>query len=341
MLNQFVRVAFLAVLLCCPVLALAQEEEEGIALQSGTVHRMTRVRRKPSVRQRALTVLQPNSKVRIISPETRRGFYRVILEKGRQGYVRARDIRLERPLFPIENVNKILAERTNPPCIDELRDCENIGCAEPNSSHAIFNQAKRRVPSGTASRLLTFADFRSLQTQTDEVVEQGSQLEERNSLQGFTISSGTVGEGSLVKLVGFIATGADPHANTGESVNCRLPRVENNDIHISLALRAAHTEFQGIVVEMIPQDRSSSWTIAKLKKIKRDGLRVMVMGGLFYDNLHVVNEDPSDPLRGQPKRFSLWEVHPITRFFVCERANNACGPTNLNQWTKLEDFQLN
>ena len=322
------------------MLALAQaEEEEAIAVKSGTVQRRTRVRSRPSSRRRVISVLRPESKVRILSPETRRGFYRVILEKGRQGYVRASDVRLDEPLFKMDEVNSILAARTSPPCAESLGDCEDTGCANLTSSHASFNQAKRRIPTGASPRLLTFADFRSLQDNADEVVDQGSQLEERSSLRSFKVSSGTVDEGSLVKIAGFIASGLDPHANSGESVNCRLRGVENNDIHISLAARPAHTEFQGIVVEMVPQDRPAGWTIAKLRKAKQDRRFVMVIGGLFYDNLHVVNSNPADPLRGEPKRFSLWEVHPITRFFVCERARNACSPNNLNHWTTLEDFQ--
>ena len=340
MLIRISKIICFCLLLYFPPLALAQEkEDEGIALRSGTTQRTTRVRRKPAASQRVVSVLQPNTKVRIISPELRRGFYRVILSKGRQGYVRARDVRLEQPLSSMTETNTILAARTNPPCANTLGDCEDSGCASPGSAHAILNEAKRHFPTDTSARLLTFADFQSLQDQTDEVVDQGSQMDDRSVLRGFTVSSGTVGEGSLVKIVGFIAEGSVPHPNTGESVNCRFTESGNNDFHISLAPRPTGTEFQGIVVEMIPQARPAGWTIKKLKKAKTNRRLVMAIGGIFYDNLHVVNKDPSDPLRGQPKRFSLWEVHPITRFFVCERANNACSPNNLSQWTKLEDFQ--
>jgi hypothetical protein len=41
-------------------------------------------------------------------------------------------------------------------------------------------------------------------------------------------------------------------------------------------------------------------------------------------------------MNGQPKRFALWEVHPITEFFVCTQA--PCDASVSSQWTKLEDM---
>jgi hypothetical protein len=272
----------------------------------------------------------------VLSPEPRNGFWRVILEGGRQGYVPATDIEL-----PQIDAAPPTAAAASPPCAPSLDECEINGCAAADSKRGLFNKAKNHQPTGTNARTLNFADMKSLQQQADAVVEQGTELnqEQRDSLSNFTVSTGKVSEGRLVKLAGFIAKGLDPHPNTGESVNCRLKTPLNNDFHITLALKSSHTEFQGVVVEMIPHNRPVEWTIDKLKKVKQNKLLVMAIGNLFYDNDHVVNADPTDNLTGQPKRFSLWEVHPITKFFVCQKPNNACSLTNTAQWTKLEDFQ--
>lgn len=311
--------------------------QEGIAILPGTVLRATRVHRKPSRRQPVIRSLPANATVRVLSPEPRRGFWRVILEHGRQGYVSANDVEIS--TLGLETGPAEAASA--PPCEPKLSECEPHGCAEPNDKRGLFNKAKNHVPEGTRSITLSFPDFRSLQRQADDAVEQGTELsqEQRDSLRNFSVTNGRAGEGKLVKLTGFIVRDSDPHANTGESVNCRLRTSANNDFHISLARLASQTEFQGIVVEMIPHDRPATWSLPKLRKVKRDGLRVLVLGGLFYDNDHVVNADPTDNLSGQPKRFSLWEVHPITQFFVCQRAGNSCNPGTLSHWTKLEEFQ--
>ena len=60
---------------------------------------------------------------------------------------------------------------------------------------------------------------------------------------------------------------------------------------------------------------------AKLQRIAREKRPVLVRGQLFYDNKHEGNDDPDDVKAGQPKPFSLWEIHPVTEFHVCMAAS--------------------
>jgi hypothetical protein len=83
---------------------------------------------------------------------------------------------------------------------------------------------------------------------------------------------------------------------------------------------------------MIPQNRQPEWTVPALKAVRKQGLPVLVVVGLTFDNEHLVNDNPKKPKGGQPKRFSLWEIHPITGFFVCEQAGG-CDPVAPSQWT--------
>ena len=333
------RLLLFLVLLVLTVTPALSQEVETISILNGTVRRATSVHQKPSSRQRVISRLAANATVRILSPDTRNGFWRVILERGRQGYVPAIDVEIPEAAISAARTS---AAAASPPCAEELRDCKPHGCAEPESKRGLFNKAKNHLPTGTRALTLSFADLKALQRQADEVVEQGTELtqEQRDSLSGFRVTNGRAGEGKLVRLTGFIAEGLDPHANSGgESVNCRLRTAANNDFHISIARLPSHSEFQGVVAEMIPHDRPAGWTIRKLKQVKQRRLLVMLVGGLFYDNDHVVNADPTDNLRGEPKRFSLWEIHPITKFFVCKRAGNACSASNSSHWTRLEDFE--
>ena len=139
-----------------------------------------------------------------------------------------------------------------------------------------------------------------------------------------------MGEGSRVRLVAFLSEGT-PHANSGESVNCNLKRQANNDIHISVTEKKDGSEFEGIVVEMIPQDRPANWTSSKLDQLH--GKVLLIEGGLFYDNLHVTNADEDNPVPGQPKRFSLWEIHPVTSLKVCKKPRvSQCDPDRASDW---------
>ena len=73
----------------------------------------------------------------------------------------------------------------------------------------------------------------------------------------------------------------------------------------------------------------------------RRGFPVLVRGQLFYDNKHLVNSDPDDVKPRQPKRFSLWEIHPVTEFHVCVTVDNDCDPKDLAQWEPLENMEEN
>jgi hypothetical protein len=146
---------------------------------------------------------------------------------------------------------------------------------------------------------------------------------------------GRVAERDRVRVIGFIAKGGEGlHANTtGESVNCMLKKPEQNDFHIPLVNDSKDLELQGIVVEMIPQQRPAGWTLDALRAVQANGKQVWVEGALYYDKVHYVGDDPDAPLEDEPERASLWEVHPITKFLVCHKDH--CDPQVESDWTPL------
>lgn len=223
------------------------------------------------------------------------------------------------------------------PCAESLDACPAWGCAKAGSADALTNEVKRTRPTATAPVRLTLDDFEMLQEQADNLVGQKVSLKKgaRSKLKTLSIAGGQVGEGDLVEIAVYIV--GIPHPNKGESVNCRLTKTEENDFHINVAGDPGDTEFDGIVVEMIPQNRPSGWTTKKLRRVAKKELQVLVRGQLFYDNKHVVNNDPIDTIGGQPKRFSLWEIHPVTGFYVCAQ-QTGCDPSDITQWNRLETW---
>jgi hypothetical protein len=229
-------------------------------------------------------------------------------------------------------------------CAATLDECPARGCAKEDSWEAEANALKRTPPeSGKAAVLLTFDDLKSLQKQADEKVGQGPYDLTPHGYQKLTdlnVAAGKVSEGDRVRLVAYIPKGQDGlHANNaGESVNCNLKKPYDNDFHIPAVAAAGDTEFQGIVVEMIPQARPSAWTIDALKELQAKGTQVLVEGALSYDKVHYVSDDPDHPFKDEPDRMSLWEIHPITEFLVCRREH--CDPKKPGDWTALESTQV-
>ena len=227
------------------------------------------------------------------------------------------------------------------PCFPDLASCPAHGCAKPGTPDALVNQIKKTKPPHSTPVPLTLEDFDSFQVQADNLVGQKVNLNKRarNKLRNLKIISSTtsVNEGDLVQIVGYmVGLPNRPGASGPESVNCRLTGKANNDFHIPIAPHPEDGELQAIVVEMIPQERPEGWTESKLRGVAREDLPVLVRGQLFYDNKHWVNSDPDDIKPKEPKRFSLWEIHPVTAFYVCTRGENECNPQDITQWEPLE-----
>lgn len=308
-----------------------QEEEPTVSDGVVKTLRATTLRERPAPGAYTLTTIPAGTSLRWVEGQSELNFYRVVgKDKGPLGWVRAADV---------EIVQKSVAAgfHAMAACADALAECPLRGCAAPDSPDAAMNEMKHNIPSDEIKATLTFDDFASLQEQADDLVGSGGDITEdqRKALSNLNVATGTVAEGDHVRLLAFLPSDSTgPHPNSsGESVNCRLTGSASNDFHIPVTEDPSAAEFDAVVVEMIPQQRPTAWTTSKLKKVQQSGLQVWIEGSLFYDNAHVVNNDPGHPIGGQPKRFSLWEVHPVTKFLVCRQAQ--CDPDDESVWTAL------
>ena len=269
------------------------------------------------------------------------GYYRVVRQdKGPTGWIDANDVRITHE----HEHGSSSDDPDSQVCAQTLDSCPAKGCAKEGSWEAEANAMKRTRPEGGKSPvLLTFDDLKSLQKQADEKVGQGPYdltPHGYQKLKDLRVSAGSVSEGDAVRVVAYIAKGQDGlHVNqAGESVNCNLKKPYDNDFHIPVVATAGDTEFRGIVVEMIPQARPGTWTIDALKDLQSRGTQVLIVGGLSYDKVHYVSDDPDHPFKDEPDRMSLWEIHPITDFLVCSRDH--CDPDRQGDWTALEARQV-
>jgi hypothetical protein len=158
-----------------------------------------------------------------------------------------------------------------------------------------------------------------------------------------------LGEGKPVQFTGFVFEARQEGA---ESVNCKAASTPNSaawhDIHISLIdhkrtsdltdksaqgkLKSEQEECGGFVAEMSPHHRIAAWTAENVMAVANLGLRVRVTGQRFFDGSHLpCSNGKADG--DNPKRVSLWEIHPIYAFEVCP--SGTCAATG---WQSLEEF---
>lgn len=142
-----------------------------------------------------------------------------------------------------------------------------------------------------------------------------------------------LGEGNYVSYVALIKNAHYSDTTGGEAVNCNMSGNPPNDIHIVLMADPNDTdECHSTTAEMSPHYRPANWTPDKLNAL---GKPVRIKGQLFYDNSHTPCTASTRP---NPKRASLWEIHPVYSIEVCKSSNlDECrNSTDPSEWTQLQ-----
>ena len=312
--------------------ASAHAQEDVAVSGQVTTTKKTPLKTAPKASAAAQQTLPASTNLRWVMGDHKGKYFRVMVPHGPSGWVLESDVQKVQEA----DLASVALQGSAQPCVDPetLEACTTnkpTGCSGPDTAHGLANHLKRTVPPEGDATLVTFETFSQLQSQAVELVDQGVEIDpaDRDKIKSIETTAGTLGEGSRVRVVAFLSEGK-PHPNTGESVNCNLKKELNNDIHISVTETKNASEFEGVVVEMIPQDRPDKWSSAKVGILR--GKLLLIEGALFYDNLHFANGDADNPLSGQPKRFSLWEIHPVASVKVCKKTNNQCDPDRASDW---------
>jgi hypothetical protein len=146
-----------------------------------------------------------------------------------------------------------------------------------------------------------------------------------------------VGEGSYVIFVGYML---ENHAADAESVNCSLPGVKNQDIHIALVGQGEKNPCKSVTAEDIPHYRPDQWYVTYYKdyyeELQKHPWRVK--GQLFFDGSHRICTDPKRK-KTDPLRRSSWEIHPVYAMDVCESTTVvACKADDESKWVPMSDW---
>ena len=170
-------------------------------------------------------------------------------------------------------------------------------------------------------RVITYQEVVSLQSQSANIPKR---LPERTMLT-------KMGEGDYVSYVAFIKDAHYSDVAKGEAVNCNIPGNATNDIHIILLKDPHDDECLSTTAEMSPHYRPAEWTPENLLKASA-GHPVRVQGHLFFDGSHTPCSGSSRP---NPKRASLWEIHPVYSVDVCTQTTIAECQSSTAEWTPL------
>jgi hypothetical protein len=222
-----------------------------------------------------------------------------------------------------------LATLAQPRPIDN--SCSNVG--QGGSDSQAQNVAKNNFCAGGSPVEVNVSTLRSLEARTEAALTQAgipfgsptSIPHDRNRLrQGFTVNGTLYKEGMSVFIRAFVLDAHYSNLGKGESVNCKVGKQINNDIHITLGSTLDSSECSGITAEISPHFRPDSWADFNDYEFTHP---VMIMGQLFYDASH----KPCTPGHEvTPRRISSWEIHPVYAIYVCKNASPQSCPGTIS-----------
>ncbi|MBI3555841.1 MAG: hypothetical protein HY074_06235 [Deltaproteobacteria bacterium] len=139
---------------------------------------------------------------------------------------------------------------------------------------------------------------------------------ERGSLEN--ILDGSLGEGKVVSLSGYVTNVGYGNSDTGETAHCNLAGNENNVVQLKIAEKseADRDSHEAALAEISPHFRPAGWEAGALKSLQSKKLPMRVTGQLFFDASQ-----------------TLWKIRPVYAIEVCpEKDVSLCGD---GSWKRL------
>lgn len=232
--------------------------------------------------------------------------------------------------------------------VENMQTCHAdypTGCSGAGGYDAYLNLLKNQLTAAPAVSqsvpVLSQSDYQSLDRSLPSGLAKSNHSQFQGELQ-------QLGEGKQHQVIGYLFYYRPSGA---ESSNCELSGPEDVDFHIGIGFdstiaakaqsgkKLASAEAnKAVIVEMTPHYRSAyhpEWTLEALQKVL--GKQVKVTGQLIVDNEHdVPSQNCALPNAGSSCwRASVWELHPVTKFEVCNKPGNDCSASDTG-WAELQ-----
>jgi len=239
-------------------------------------------------------------------------------------------------------------------CHDNFPDGCSAAAHPTYDAYLDFLKDQDPGPTAASTKDLVAADFPKLETKLPATLKSSNHGKLANTFAA-------LGEGNIHTVIAYLYFVEDTGKGTAttppnsETGNCKLMLPDTFDYHLgigfspTLAAKAkTHPspngatfkmlEQKSVVAEMTPATRHSKWTFARVSALQ--GQQIKVVGQLMADNVHFNKGDDChfSPVQASCWRSTIWEIHPITQFFVCNASAGCTASSPASDWTKLEDM---
>lgn len=256
-------------------------------------------------------------------------------------------------------------------CHDQFPD----GCSaatHPNyDAYLDFLKDQDPDPSLASTKNLAATDFKSLEAKLPQLASKSGKGKAKKSQTlnaanhaTFANQFATMGEGNIYTVIAYLYFAQDTSKGSpgkpakGETCNCRIADPADFDYHIGLGFDSnfaaqarskhpkegdplfAQLQKASVVAEMTPYPRHTrhpNWTIDRVNS--HQGEQVKVVGQLMVDNFHF-NAAADCSFHGAGTscwRSTVWEIHPATKFYVCNVSSGCDASSPDSAWTDLDN----
>lgn len=314
LLSQFRLTVLVAItLIMLPVFSAgAHQGPTGANGQEGVTTHNVRLRPAPSTDNKALMVLRPGEELQFLEPTPTNGYYHVQTQEGNEGWVSVRYVSIKPQ--SVQSLTAVTASSTPANAVSETWD-------KPTPNKTTFTGPDGTCPwNGNGSDPDTFvrknrsdlpdsggiydvqwSAIHDLPFPNDKPIRANWSTEHLQEIAKY--------EGEAVRTVGYLVA-IKPQNGHGEGTNCRFTLSSETDTHLALVGEVGDAEKNSVVIEFTPRflKLHPHWTKASLSKYLDTDTPVRITGWLMLD--------PDHRNHLGKFRFTLWEIHPITRIEV-------------------------
>jgi hypothetical protein len=300
MTNPYSRLRVAVFLLLAVALPTASP-----AQQIAVVERNVNLREDPSTEHPPIRLLKPPTQLTLVSAEEEDGYLEIRTVDGEEGYVWARNVRIESGTLTIAAVASEFDPVWEKPAPNKSQFTGESGkCGFDGTGNEVdSNWRKNRTDIPTEYHDVSFAALASLPYPVAHKNRSKWTDEQLAEIRPY--------EGVAVRVVGYLVA-LRPQTGSSEGTNCGFKKAAETDWHMALVGEPGKGEDEAVVVETTPRIRRShsKWTAARIRPFVDAPIPVRISGWTFLDTEH----------RNHLERYrsTLWEIHPITKIEVLQ-----------------------
>jgi hypothetical protein len=282
------------------------------------VGQVLNLRPEPSTTKKPITKVHPGDELSLVEPSSSNGFSHVRTEDGREGWVAEKYVAIKRRPSALQLYGEVppastISEGWDKPEPNKVTFRGADGSCPWNGNDTdpdtYIRKNRSDVPDQYHSVL--WSAIHDLPFPDDKPIRANWSEDDLAEIAKY--------EGAALTTVGYIVA-IKPQSGHGEGTNCDFTLSSETDTHMALVGKFGDGEDDSVVIEFTPRflKLHKHWNKAFLSTWLDAEVPVRISGWLLLD--------PDHRNHLGKYRYTLWEIHPITKIEVYES----------NQWKDVD-----